>query len=201
MFQGHIQKRGWSPIRYACEAAFHFTTMRERSLIKGRNGWGGNKSFGSFSKGWFGSPHNPIFQPVRNQHFKETSHSCSMLDAAYQEDLLSNALMEATDVAPQTQVQSTLRFLTSIRWNCACVTGHLGSIPWLGRSPGEGKSTPVSLPEKCHGQRSLVGCSPWDCKELSITERLMHSHFQSDSLRPHELQHARLPLSMGVFSN
>lgn len=80
--QGHIQKRGWSPIRYACEAGFHFRTVRERSLIKGRNGWGGNKSFGSFSKGWFGSPHNPIFQPVRNQHFK-TSHSCSMLDAAY----------------------------------------------------------------------------------------------------------------------
>ena len=120
--------------------------MRERSLIKGRNGWGGNKSFGSFSKGWFGSPHNPIFQPVRNQHFKETSHSCSMLDAAYQEDLLSNALMEATDAAPQTQVQSTLRFLTSIRWNCACVTGHLGSIPWLGRSPGEGKSKPLQYP-------------------------------------------------------
>ena len=36
--------------------------------------------------------------------------------------------------------------------------------------------TPVLLPEKSHGQRSLVGCSPWDCKESDRTERL-HFHF------------------------
>ena len=32
--------------------------------------------------------------------------------------------------------------------------------------------TPVSLPGKSHGQRSLVGCSPWGHKELGTTERL-----------------------------
>ena len=32
--------------------------------------------------------------------------------------------------------------------------------------------TPVSLPGKCHGQRSQVGCSPWGCKELGTTEWL-----------------------------
>ena len=32
--------------------------------------------------------------------------------------------------------------------------------------------TPVLLPGKSHGQRSLVGCSPWDHKELETTERL-----------------------------
>ena len=31
---------------------------------------------------------------------------------------------------------------------------------------------PVSLPGKSHGQRSLVGCSPWGHKELGTTERL-----------------------------
>ena len=36
--------------------------------------------------------------------------------------------------------------------------------------------TPVLLPGKSHGQRSLVGCSPWGCKELDMTERL-HFHF------------------------
>ena len=36
--------------------------------------------------------------------------------------------------------------------------------------------TPVLLPEKSHGQRSLVGCSPWGCEELDMTERL-HFHF------------------------
>ena len=36
--------------------------------------------------------------------------------------------------------------------------------------------TPVLLPGKSHGQRSLVGCSPWGCKEAAMTERL-HFHF------------------------
>ena len=32
--------------------------------------------------------------------------------------------------------------------------------------------TPVLLPGKSHGQRSLVGCSPWGREELDTTERL-----------------------------
>ena len=39
--------------------------------------------------------------------------------------------------------------------------------------------TPVLLPGKSHGQRSLVGCSPWGHKELDTTKRLTlsHTHF------------------------
>ena len=36
--------------------------------------------------------------------------------------------------------------------------------------------TPVLLPGKSHGRRSLVGCSPWDRKVSDTTERL-HFHF------------------------
>ena len=36
--------------------------------------------------------------------------------------------------------------------------------------------TPVLLPGKSHGWRSLVGCSPWGCKESDMTEQL-HFHF------------------------
>ena len=36
--------------------------------------------------------------------------------------------------------------------------------------------TPVFSPGKSHGQRSLVGCSPWGCYESDMTERL-HFHF------------------------
>ena len=36
--------------------------------------------------------------------------------------------------------------------------------------------TPVLLPRKSHGRRSLVGCSPWGRKESDTTERL-HFHF------------------------
>ena len=33
-----------------------------------------------------------------------------------------------------------------------------------------GHPTPVLLPGKSHGQRSLVGCSPWGWEELDTTE-------------------------------
>ena len=61
-------------------------------------------------------------------------------------------------------------------WNA----GDPGSIPGLGRSPGEGngkwQSTPVLLPGESYGGRSLVGYSPWGRKEANTTERL-HFHF------------------------
>ena len=55
--------------------------------------------------------------------------------------------------------------------------GGQGSIPGSGRSPGEGNGTPtpVLLPGKSHGPRSLVG-SPWGHQESDTTERL-HFHF------------------------
>ena len=38
----------------------------------------------------------------------------------------------------------------------------MGSVPWSGRSPGEGNGNPfqVFLPGESHGQRSLAGHSP-----------------------------------------
>ena len=51
----------------------------------------------------------------------------------------------------------------------------MGSSPGSGRSLGEGNGnpTPVFLPGKSHGQRSLVGYSLWGHKELDMTE---HAH-------------------------
>ena len=48
-----------------------------------------------------------------------------------------------------------------------------GSIPGLGRSPEEGSGDPLqySYLKNFMDKRSLVG-SPWDCKELGMTERL-----------------------------
>ena len=51
----------------------------------------------------------------------------------------------------------------------ACNARDLGLIPGLGRSPGEGNGNPPKfLPGEFHGQRSLVGCSPWGRKELDV---------------------------------
>ena len=41
---------------------------------------------------------------------------------------------------------------------------------------GNGTATPVLLPGKSHGWRSLVGCSPWGRWESDTTDRL-HFHF------------------------
>ena len=49
-----------------------------------------------------------------------------------------------------------------------------GFDPWVRRIPWrrEWQPTLVSLPGKFHGQRSLAGYSPWDCKESDTTEQL-----------------------------
>ena len=53
-----------------------------------------------------------------------------------------------------------------------------GYYPWVGKTPWrtERHSTPVLLPGKSHGQRSLAGYSPWGRKESDPTEWLrMHT--------------------------
>ena len=63
---------------------------------------------------------------------------------------------------------------SSVGKESACSAGDPGLIPGSGRSPGEGNGYPLqySCLEKSHGQRSLVGCSPWDHKQLGTTEQL-----------------------------
>ena len=50
-------------------------------------------------------------------------------------------------------------------------------IPRFGRSPGAGHNKPLQYYclENPHEQRSLVGYSPWGCKELDMTELTKHS--------------------------
>ena len=52
--------------------------------------------------------------------------------------------------------------------------GDLSSIPGLGRSHGEGYGNPLQYSglENPHGQKSLVGYSPWGHKESDMTEQL-----------------------------
>ena len=56
--------------------------------------------------------------------------------------------------------------------------GDLGLIPGSGKSPGEWNGNPFqySWLENPHGQRSLVGYSPWGHKESDTTEQLTHTH-------------------------
>ena len=70
--------------------------------------------------------------------------------------------------------------------------GRPGFDPWVGEIPWRRKwqSTPVLLPGKSHGQKSLAGCSLWGRKESDTTEQL---HFTS-------LYHIFYPSSFFSFS-
>ena len=48
--------------------------------------------------------------------------------------------------------------------NFSCLAINMWRRQW--------QPTPVLLPGKSHGQRSLVGCSPWGREESDTTERL-----------------------------
>jgi len=56
--------------------------------------------------------------------------------------------------------------------------GDTGFDPWVGKMPWSRKrqSTPVFLPGKLHGQRSLEGYSPWGCKESDMMKQLNNNN-------------------------
>ena len=73
----------------------------------------------------------------------------------------------------------------SVSKESTCNVGDLGSIPGLGRPPpGGGHSNPLqySCFKNPHGQRSLVGCSPWGHKESDTTEKLSTAQAQQHSI-------------------
>ena len=64
--------------------------------------------------------------------------------------------------------------------------------------PGGGQGDPLqySCLENPHGQRSLVGWSPWSCKESGMTEQLSaHTHTHTHT-HAHTHTHTHTPSSM-----
>ena len=71
------------------------------------------------------------------------------------------------------------RWLSGKEPACQCRRCWLDPLVW--KSPWRKKwvPTPVFLPGKYHGQRSLVGSSPYACKELDMTEQLPQTKVNS----------------------
>ena len=66
-----------------------------------------------------------------------------------------------------------------------CSAGDLGSIPWLGKSPGEGKGHPLWYPKATNfsGLENSMDCySPWGCIVSDMTEKLSLSR---TNIHPH----------------
>ena len=72
---------------------------------------------------------------------------------------------------------------------------NAGDARDLGLIPGKWQPTPVFLLGKFHGQRSLVGYSPWDHKELDTAERLSRTDYGS----PQQL-HVYIPSSLAPIN-
>ena len=64
------------------------------------------------------------------------------------------------------------RWLSGKDFTCQCQRQRFD--PWVGKIPWRRKwqSTPLVLPGKSHGQANLAGYSPWDHKEMDMTEQL-----------------------------
>ena len=102
-----------------------------------------------------------------------------------------------------THIQGLPKRLSGKESACQCRRRRfnlwIGKIPW--RRAWE--HIPVFLPEKSHGQRSLVGYSPWGHKEWDMTEQLnklflspdliVNSSFHSAMMRYPEFQRTHAP--------
>ena len=63
----------------------------------------------------------------------------------------------------------------------ACKCRRHGFSPWVNKIPWRKtcQPTPIFLPGKSHGQRRLVGYSPWGRKEWDMTEHSAVTHLLS----------------------
>ena len=104
-----------------------------------------------------------------------TDHPSETAGAIEETELLQGSSLR------QRKREKYLEFLNPLYWifsQCILLANwaNLTCIPRRQWHP-----TPVLLPGKSHGQRSLIGCSPWS-REESTTERL-HFHFSLSCTR------------------
>ena len=76
----------------------------------------------------------------------------------------------------------------------------LGFDPWIRKIPcrREWQPTPVFLPGKSHGWRSLVGPNPWSHEESDMTERLTHSSPEKEVRCPRIIADNLAAVGLGV---
>ena len=113
-----------------------------------------------------------------------------------------NSLFSTTPFIPTERTYSSPATLTNSHIN------HLQFRrarfdPWVGKIPWRRKwqPTPVLLPRKFHGWRSLVGYSPWGHEESDMTERLHNFTILPRGGYGHPLQYSCLgrPMDRGAW--
>ena len=109
-----------------------------------------------------------------NEHPGLISFKMDWLDLLAVQGALKSLLQHHSSKASNSSVLSFLHNLTLTSIH-DYIYSWVGKIPWR----RAWQPTPVFLHGEFHGQRSLVGCSPWGCKESNSTEQLgarPHTH-------------------------
>ena len=84
-------------------------------------------------------------------------------------EIMSTFLLMANYCHPALPLQDSMILTDTKEYRSLAVSLiKISSLQW--------HPTPVLLPGKSHGRRSLVGCGPWGRQESDTTERL-HFHF------------------------
>ena len=130
--------------------------------------------------------------PISVRCYSQSSHSAKFLLNSTHPPFLMQILKNKKSLLP-----TFLRKMRPVSQEATIRTGH-GTTDWfqIGKGVGQGcilspclfnlyavfirrrqwHPTPVLVPGKSHGRRSLEGCSPWGCWGLDMTEQL-HFHF------------------------
>ena len=102
-----------------------------------------------------------------------------MAESEELKSLLMKLKEESEKVGLKLNLQKTRASLVSQMVKCLPVMWETWVQPLVEKIPWRRKwqPTPVLLLEKFSGPRTLVGYSPWGCKESDMAERL-HFHFR-----------------------
>ena len=113
-------------------------------------------------------------QPTRLPHpwdssGKNTGVGCHFLLQGMKVKLFSHVQPSVTTWTAAFQAPPSMGFSRQEYWSGVPLPSPYRIKQW--------QPTPVFLPGKSHGQRSLVGCSPWGCTESDMTKATSLSLF------------------------
>ena len=106
------------------------------------------------------------------------SNKTNWFDSRHWQQLLSILMLKLSQIWPigQSPFDISLLFFEGKPWylrgkESACNVGDLGSIPALGRSPGEGNGKPLQCSYLENSMDRGAWWAPWGCRELDTTEQ------------------------------
>ena len=114
------------------------------------------------------------------RHFPLVFHSDSDLHLTPHNIMLHvwfpSLISQLSSPPPHSSGRSKVAHFSVMCLQVICPQGPYSADALVVRWRRKWQPTPVLLPGEFHGQRSLMGCSPWGCKDSDMTEWLIHTH-------------------------